>query len=132
MAEEKPLILYVEDEVSAQILVRSFLHGMGCDVVIVSGGDEAVRVAQKCVPNLILLDISLPGGQDGLDVCATLKDLPETRHIPVLIITAHTMADKVERAKDSGAEGYLVKPLDFKKLRVEMEALLKRRPTSKP
>jgi PAS domain S-box-containing protein len=106
--EEKPLILVVEDEKQASELLTLYLDEGGYQVAHAFDGVEAIRKAKELKPFAITLDIILPK-RDGLDVLQELKSMPETKDIPVIIIS---IVDNKELGFSLGATDYLVKPID--------------------
>lgn len=119
-----PKILVVEDnEMSRDMLTRR-LQRRGYDVVVAVDGTQGLELAQQEVPNLILIDMSLPV-VDGWEAARRLKEAPETRSIPVIALTAHAMAGDRERAMEAGCDDYDTKPVEFERLLAKMEALLK-------
>lgn len=118
-------ILIVEDDVLVQRMLRDNLKPEGFEVLICGDGESAVARAPQDRPDLIILDMNLPG-MSGLDVCRKLKADPATRPIPVLILTgeARETALKVE-SLDAGADDYLFKPLSGKALLARVRQILK-------
>jgi len=102
-------ILIVEDELDTQNLIAYLLEQEGYEVLRASTGDEGLRIAQEEHPDLIILDLLLPG-KDGFSVCQAIKDNPETASIPIMLLTA-VFVEKMdeERAVEAGAEKYLTK-----------------------
>jgi CheY-like chemotaxis protein len=105
------LILVVEDNEANQLLVRAVLELEGFSVDIAGSAPEAVERLQASTPDLILMDIQLPG-QDGLSLTRQLKDDPNTADIPVVALTAHAMRGDREEAMTAGCVGYISKPID--------------------
>ncbi|MEM8931449.1 MAG: response regulator [Acidobacteriota bacterium] len=122
-------ILLVEDnEMSADMLSRRLLR-RGYAVTIARNGREGLARAQDGLPDLVLMDLSLPE-IDGWEVTRLLKADPRTAVIPVIALTAHAMAEDREKALDAGCDDYDTKPVELKRLLRKMEALLSRpRPT---
>lgn len=120
----KPLVMHVDDDKDILGFLYEFLVGMGFDVVSVSNGPEALKLARSNVPDLVILDIRMPG-MDGFDVCWQLKNNSKTAHVPVLMMTAMAQMKDVERAMAQGANGYAVKPVDFPTLKAKIQKLLK-------
>jgi CheY-like chemotaxis protein len=108
---EPHLILVVEDNEANQLLVRAVLELEGFSVEIAGSAPEAVERLQASTPDLILMDIQLPG-QDGLSLTRQLKDDPTTADIPVVALTAHAMRGDREEAITAGCVGYISKPID--------------------
>jgi DNA-binding response OmpR family regulator len=115
-------ILVVEDEEAIAEAVRARLVSEGYDVRVVHDGPEAIRLAASAHPDLVVLDLMLPG-MDGLEVC---RELQREEWIPVLMLTARTdEADKVAGFA-VGADDYLTKPFSLRELAVRVRAILRR------
>jgi two-component system cell cycle response regulator DivK len=118
-------ILLVEDnEMNRDMLARR-LQRRGYGVLIAPDGAEGVAQAQAEVPDLILMDMSLPV-LDGWEATRRLKATPETRSIPVIALTAHAMSGDREKAIEAGCDDYDTKPVEFNRLLAKIEALLNR------
>ena len=107
MAKKKVLI--VEDEESLLKLESILLTSKGYDVRGVSNGQEALDAIAEEKPDLVLLDIMLPE-IDGFEVCQRVKDDPETRDIPVIMLTAKKSREDMARGEKVGADWYITKP----------------------
>ncbi|HYS06257.1 MAG TPA: ATP-binding protein [Candidatus Dormibacteraeota bacterium] len=105
------LILVVEDNPINLKLVRDILKASGYRVAESTTGEEALDALKFIRPDLILMDIQLPG-MDGLRAARLLRDNPETRDIPVVALTAHVMKGDEVRAKEAGCAGYIPKPIE--------------------
>ncbi len=105
------LVLVVEDNPINMKLVRDILKSNGYRVAESTTGEEALDALKFIHPNLILMDIQLPG-MDGLRAARLLRDNPETRDIPVIALTAHVMKGDEIRAKEAGCAGYIPKPIE--------------------
>ena len=118
-------ILVVEDnEVNQQVIARLLrLHDF--DVVVVGDGATGVSAAASELPDLILMDMSLPG-LSGWDATRQLKAQPGTQAIPVIALTAHAMVGDREQALSAGCDDYDVKPVDIDRLIEKIEAQLAR------
>ncbi len=110
-AGDGDLILVVEDNPSNMKLVSELLKAHGYRVVESATGEEALDALKFIHPDLILMDIQLPG-MDGLQVARTMGEDPETRGIPVVALTAHAMKGDEARAREAGCVGYIPKPID--------------------
>lgn len=118
-----PKILLVEDdEMNRDMLSRRLLK-RDFDVVIAVDGEEGVRMAQDGDPDLILMDMSLPG-IDGWTATRRLKGDDATSHIPIIALTAHAMAGDREKAMEAGCDDFDTKPVDLTRLLSKIEALL--------
>lgn len=109
MAGEK--ILVIEDQPLNLELVRDLLELGGYAVLQAATAEEGLALARTAQPDLILMDISLPG-MDGLTATCRLKEDPATQQIPVVALTAHAMKGDPEKAQEAGCAGYLTKPID--------------------
>jgi CheY-like chemotaxis protein len=116
MAKRAKTILLVEDNDEVRGLLALFMKRLGYTVFEAATGLEAIDRASTVHPDLILMDLRLPG-MNGDDVTAQLKATPSTRDIPVLITTGYIAARQVRRAFDSGAAEVLYKPIDVTMLR---------------
>ena len=125
-ASDRPVrVLVVEDDQEiAQVLQRS-LRMEGYDVKVTDDGGKALDETQAFLPDLIVLDLGLPG-MDGIEVARQLRrDEDDT---PILILTARDALDSRVEGLDVGADDYLVKPFERQELLARMRALLRRRP----
>jgi two-component system, cell cycle response regulator DivK len=107
-------VLIVEDNELNMKLFNDLLEAHGYATLKTSNGIEAIELARKHVPDLILMDIQLPE-VSGLEVTKWLKDDEELRHIPVIAITAFAMKGDEERIREGGCEAYLSKPISVAK-----------------
>ena len=118
-----PKILLVEDnEASADALARR-LERRNYTIVIAADGHQAVSLAHSEQPDLILMDLGLPG-IDGWDATAHLKSDPETRHIPIIVLSAHAMPNDRHQALAAGGDDFDSKPVVFDRLLAKIEVLL--------
>jgi two-component system, cell cycle response regulator DivK len=104
-------VLLVEDHPLNRELAEAVLADAGYEVLIASDGEAGLAAAYSTHPDLILMDIELPG-LDGLEATRRLKADATTRAIPVLALTAYAMRGDEERARAAGCDGYLTKPID--------------------
>jgi len=107
--DRKPLILLVEDFVDAREMYRDYLEFSGFRVETASDGHAAISKARELNPDLILMDLSLPG-LDGWEATRRLKADPETAHLTIVALSAHAMATEGERAREAGCNGFIAKP----------------------
>jgi CheY-like chemotaxis protein len=104
-------ILVVEDNLDNYELVRTILEIAGYDTFLAVNGRDGVNAARKQKPDLILMDMALPE-MDGWDATKHIREDPETAHIPMVALTAHTLPRERKRALDAGVDAYLSKPFD--------------------
>lgn len=116
-------ILIVDDNPTNLKLVSEVLE---CEGYVVEGAEDAERaqeVLRRSVPDLILMDIALPG-MDGLTLTRKLKADERTRHIRILALTAFAMKGDEQKAREAGCDGYITKPIDTRKLPVLVAEIL--------
>lgn len=120
---EKPLILIVDDNPANIQLLSNIVSIHQYDAAIATNGYKALEIAQSYFPDLILLDISMPG-IDGYEVCKRLKDDESTRKIPVIFITCFTGQDEIIRGFQAGAVDYITKPFHTPELTARIKTHL--------
>jgi two-component system, cell cycle response regulator DivK len=118
-----PKILLVEDNEMNRDMLSRRLARKGYEVVCAVDGAEGVAMATSEVPDLILMDMSLPV-MDGWEATRRLKAAAATRAIPVIALTAHAMDGDEQKARDAGCDDYDTKPIDLPRLLGKIEALL--------
>jgi DNA-binding response OmpR family regulator len=124
--DRSPRVLVVEDdEAIAQVLQRS-LRMEGYEVKVTGDGQSALDAAHGFLPDLVILDLGLPGGMDGLDVAKHLRSSDDD--VPILMLTARDAVEARVQGLDSGADDYLVKPFERQELLARLRALLRRTP----
>ena len=114
-------ILVVDDEKDILTLLTYIFEKQGYTVQSVLRGDDAVRVAASWSPDIVILDIGLPG-LNGLQVCTHLVDM----HIPVIFLSSHDADDQIIEGLEVGGEDYVSKPFNYKELLLRVEKILKR------
>ena len=119
-AEPARTVLIVEDQIEMRAIASAYLERQGYRVLATDNGADAVRKARDEHPDLIFMDISIPG-MDGIRATAELKRDPATRGIPVVILTAHPYGSVGKRAMDAGCDGWLNKPCDPRRLLQEVQ-----------
>jgi two-component system cell cycle response regulator DivK len=112
-------ILIVEDNVPSRRLIEMVLRPLGYRLFLATNGVEAVNLARRENPDLILMDLQLPL-LSGYDATRKLKQLPETCHIPVVALTAHTMREDQKAAEEAGCDGFIAKPISTRSLPQEL------------
>ncbi len=121
----KPVVLIVEDETALVELLRYNLERRDFEVVSASNGEEALTILEKRPVDLLLLDWMLPG-LSGIEICRQLRRKPETRKLPIIMITARGEgADRI-RGLDTGADDYVTKPFAPEELAARIRAVLRR------
>jgi CheY-like chemotaxis protein len=115
-------ILVVDDEESLRCLLKNVLEDEGYEVVLASGGEEAVRLAEREKPHLITLDAKMPD-PDGIQTCATLRVNQETRGIPIILATG--FPEFLAGALHAGADDFVTKPFRLTAFRNRVRAMLK-------
>jgi CheY-like chemotaxis protein len=120
---EQPLILVVDDYQDAREMYAEYLQFSGFRVAEAKNGNEAVEQAMTLMPDLILMDLSLPG-MDGWEATRRLKADDATRHIPIVALTGHALAGASEGAKKAGCDSFVTKPCLPDDLVVEVRRML--------
>jgi two-component system, cell cycle response regulator DivK len=116
-------ILLVEDNEMNRDMLSRRLQRKGYDVVIAIDGEQGIAMAQSELPDLILMDMSLPV-LDGWEATRAIKAIPEVAAVPVIALTAHAMAGDQEKCFAAGCDDYDTKPVDLPRLLTKIEALL--------
>ena len=120
-----PRVLIVEDEEALTTLLRYNLEAEGYEVDNVGRGDEAEIRLREGVPDLVLLDWMLPG-LSGIELCRRLRARPETRTLPIIMLTARGEESERVRGLATGADDYIVKPFSVPELLARVKGLLRR------
>ncbi|MGE0595328.1 MAG: PleD family two-component system response regulator [Hyphomonadaceae bacterium] len=117
-------VLVVDDLEANRRLLEAKLTSEYYDVLMARRGEEAVQMARRERPDIVLMDVMMPGGIDGFEACRRIKANPETRHIPVVMIT--TLDDRENRLRglQAGAEDFLTKPIDDVQLIARVKSLV--------
>ena len=121
----KPNILIVEDEEALVLLLRYNLEAEGYGVETVARGDEADLLLKERSPDLVILDWMLPG-LSGIELCRRLRARPETKRLPIIMLTARGEESERVRGLATGADDYIVKPFSVPELSARVRALLRR------
>ncbi len=103
-------VLVIEDNEQNRYLVRFILERNGCEVIEAKSGPEGLRLAETELPDLILLDIQLPG-MDGYEVASLLREHPSVTGTPIVAVTSYAMPGDREKALEVGCDGYIEKPI---------------------
>jgi CheY-like chemotaxis protein len=115
-------ILYVEDNEENVYMLRRRLEKRGYDLVIAEDGAKGVEAAQREMPDLILMDLSLPV-LSGWDAARQLKSVAETARIPIIALSAHALDGEREKALAAGCDDFETKPVDLARLLEKMTRL---------
>ena len=116
-------VLIADDEHNIRHILDFSLHAEGFDVVVAHDGEQALSMAQEQSPDLIILDVMMPG-QGGIETCRALKNDPATAAIPVILLTARaTKADRTA-GTEAGADDYITKPFSPQKVIETVQGLL--------
>lgn len=118
-------ILYVEDNDDNIFMLKNRLSRAGFTVIIANDGAQGVAMASTERPDMILMDLSLPV-LDGWEATRQIKAAPDTKHIPVIALTAHVMAGDREKAMAAGCDDFDTKPIDLSRLLGKIKALAER------
>ncbi|MFN3641591.1 MAG: phosphate regulon transcriptional regulator PhoB [Gemmobacter sp.] len=130
LAQKQPTVLLVEDESAQREVLTYNLEAEGFAVVVAETGDEALLLVQEEAPDLILLDWMLPN-VSGIEVCRQVKARPETRGIPIIMLSARSEELDRVRGLETGADDYVVKPYSVAELMARLRTQLRRtRPAS--
>jgi len=124
---KKPSVLVVDDYVDGREMVAEYLAFRGFAVTEAKDGDEAIALARKLKPEIVLMDLRMPG-MDGWEATRRLKKDPQTRHIPVVALTAHALTPEINAARQAGCDAVVAKPCDIGMLADSLIKMLKSGP----
>ena len=124
-SQVRPLVLVVEDEAALATMLRYNLEKQGFRVDEAADGQEALTRISEAAPDLVLLDWMLPV-MSGIEVCRQIRRRPDTRDLPVIMVTARTDDQDAVRGLNTGADDYITKPFNMEALLARMRALLRR------
>ncbi len=125
MTDTREKVLIVDDELDALVSLKIALEAEGYNVVEAKNGHDAMEKVQLEIPDVILLDLMIPG-IDGLEVCRQLKSDDLYRHIPVIMLTARGEIDDKVEGIELGADDYVTKPFNLKELKARIKMILRR------
>lgn len=120
----KKKVLLVEDNPATIDVLQKELAFLGYDVVVAEDGKQAVEKAASLLPDMIIMDISLPK-MDGLEATAAIRKNPKTQPIPILAATARALPGDKEKCIQAGCDDYLAKPFSHRELGAAIKKLLK-------
>lgn len=107
---EKQKLLIVDDHDALRALLKMTLEFSDFDLIEAINGQQALAMVEKDVPDVVILDIMMPGEIDGIAVCRQIKDNPATAHIKVILLSAKGQTEDIRIGGDAGADAYFVKP----------------------
>ena len=129
MSGPRAKILVVDDEASIRCAMRATLHGLGFDVAEASTGEAALDLLRSAHPDVILLDINMPG-MGGIDACRAIRQLSPA--VGILMLTVRDSEDDKVEALDAGADDYVTKPFHVRELMARVRAAIRRANTPRP
>ena len=123
MAAKK--ILIADDELDLRVMLGDFFSSCGYQIVLACDGLEALVQARQCAPDILVLDLSMPG-MNGWDVARSIRQdaAPAVSQVPIIAFTAHALKGEEERAREAGCDSYVSKPFNFDYLLSEIKRLL--------
>ncbi len=124
MGKNMAKILLVEDNEFNRDMLSRRLERKGFDLVIAKDGSEGIAISTNEIPDLILMDMSLPV-LDGWEATKRIKAAAKTAHIPIIALTAHAMSGDREKALEAGCDDYDTKPIDLPRLIDKITALIR-------
>ncbi|HEX6689675.1 MAG TPA: response regulator [Burkholderiales bacterium] len=116
-------VLIADDEPNIVTSLEFLMRKCDYEVRVARDGDEALRVAQDWLPDVLLLDVAMPRC-DGFEVCRRIRDNPQTHGVRIVMLTAHGRGAEVERGLALGADAYVTKPFSNKELVAKVRGLL--------
>ena len=119
----KPLILLVDDSIFELKVVSARLQQTGYCVITATSGHEALTLARERRPDLVVLDIWMPG-MDGIEVSRRLRDDKSFAEVPIVLLTSHALSEYLQEGLEAGADAYIVKPIGEEKLQSLLDELL--------
>ena len=119
----KKVVLLVEDDLMNQVTIRRFIEKK-YRVIITASSDEAMEIVKKEKIDIILMDISIKGSRNGLELTKELKASREFSHIPVIVVTAHAFEEDKQNALEAGCDSYLAKPFSLNQLLNKIDKLV--------
>lgn len=121
---EEPTVLYIEDNPDNRILVSRILMVEDINVIDAPDGEVGLQLALAHRPDLILMDINLPG-VDGRELTRQFKAMPELQHIPIVALSAGVTKEELESTAEAGCDGFISKPVDVDRLPHQVRSFLK-------
>jgi len=118
-------VLSIEDQLDNRRIVHDLLTSAGYEVIEAARGDTGVTLAEQSHPDLILMDIQLPG-LDGYEATRRIKANPELRRIPIIAVTSYALSGDEEKARAAGCDAYIAKPFDALQLLAMVRTFLEK------
>jgi two-component system cell cycle response regulator DivK len=118
-------VLYIEDRPDNRMLVRRVLMAEDMEVILATNAFEGIDLARTVIPDLILMDISMPG-MDGHTATHELRSFPELQRVPIVALTANVMKGDREKSLEAGCDGYISKPIDVDRFPKEVLGYIKK------
>jgi two-component system, cell cycle response regulator DivK len=118
-------ILYIEDKIDNRMLVKRVLMFEDIEVVEAADADTGIALAVKEHPDLILMDINMPG-KDGYTATNDIRKYPELDSVPIIALTANVMKGDKEKSINAGCDGYIPKPIDVDRFPIEVMNFIKK------
>ena len=122
--DRAPRILVADDDWLNRDLLKTYLTSSGCEVFVASDGQAALELAMEAPPDLALIDVQMPR-MDGVELCRIMKSMPETRFVPIVIVTAFDTDEEKIKAIDAGADDFISKPYSSLILLTRVRSLLR-------
>ena len=121
-SQNQPIILVVDDIATNIALVKAMLRNKNYEVISAQSGAQALKIVEEQKPDIIILDIMMPG-MDGYEVLARLRSNEETKDIKVVMLSAISKEEDIQKAMELGADDYITKPIVVKKLHDALDKL---------
>ena len=116
-------VLLVDDNAQNLELMQAFLEELPCNIQTASDGVEAIETIERCIPDLLILDVMMPR-MSGFEVCQKIKSQPSTRDVIVIMVTALNEVSDYERAVECGTDEFITKPVNKLELLTRVRSLL--------
>ena len=116
-------VLLVDDNAQNLELMQAFLEELPCNIQTASDGVEAIEKIERCIPDLLILDVMMPR-MSGFEVCQKIKSQPSTRDVIVIMVTALNEVSDYERAVECGTDEFITKPVNKLELLTRVRSLL--------
>lgn len=125
MLEPRPKVLIADDDETLRQLITEALPRHRFEVYQAADGPETLDTVKNLRPDIVILDVMMPG-MDGIEVCRAIRENPQTRNIPVILLTAKAPIEDKLKGIESGADDYITKPFNFMELQARIEMHLRR------